>query len=140
VFKRCSEKGDVPPLWVSEGGLEHGNREISPDRRATSSGSHRSAHRTGRCRLSRQVFDEPDPVIGAAGSRLEAEPGGEEHVAPPGYASVTTASPDQSDLPDQRAPPLHAATYHPAEPFNIAHAGLVYHGQLRRGDIHDRVP
>jgi hypothetical protein len=22
VFKRCSEKGDVPPLWVSEGGLE----------------------------------------------------------------------------------------------------------------------
>jgi transposase len=26
VFKRCSEKGDVPPLWVSEGELEHGNR------------------------------------------------------------------------------------------------------------------
>ena len=26
VFKRCSEKGDVPPLWVSEGGLEPPDR------------------------------------------------------------------------------------------------------------------
>jgi hypothetical protein len=32
VFKRCSEKGDVPPLWVSEGGLEPHIGAISPDR------------------------------------------------------------------------------------------------------------
>jgi hypothetical protein len=25
VFKRCSKKGDLPPLWVSEGGPEHGD-------------------------------------------------------------------------------------------------------------------
>jgi hypothetical protein len=29
--ERCSEKGDVPPLWVSEGGLEHGDRGDFPD-------------------------------------------------------------------------------------------------------------
>jgi hypothetical protein len=31
VFKRCSEKGDVPPLWVSEGGLEHARRGNFPE-------------------------------------------------------------------------------------------------------------
>ena len=31
VFKRCSEKGDVPPLWVSEGGLEHAKKGNFPE-------------------------------------------------------------------------------------------------------------
>jgi hypothetical protein len=26
VFKRVSVLGDISPFWVSEGGLEHGNR------------------------------------------------------------------------------------------------------------------
>ena len=30
VFKRCLKTGDVPPVWVSEGGLEHSSRGFFP--------------------------------------------------------------------------------------------------------------
>src|SRR5690349_4762951 len=54
VFKRCSEKGDVPPLWVSEGGLEPPCplRALAPQASASAYSATRTRDAWGTHRLS----------------------------------------------------------------------------------------
>jgi hypothetical protein len=57
VFKRCSKKGDVPPLWVSEGGLE-------PPFQCDFPGSGKSWNKGNTSGVRRPGYPEPCSLFG----------------------------------------------------------------------------
>src|SRR5581483_2365511 len=63
VFKRCSEKGDVPPLWVSEGGLEPPCpiRALAPQASASAYSATRTQRR-GRTHIGCLTLANPAPT------------------------------------------------------------------------------